>query len=582
MNSNKHFSKEIFISNWKRLFFIPIVIFTIMFFGGPYNLYMNIAHWNNMGNELNDTELMWALSSSIEVLSHPIFLMFAAIAPVMAVFAYLYNNKSAYMMHAFPVTRKALYISNILSGILMVILPALINAIIMTPIASGMFPKAVAIVWMAVAKGILEIIFFFGLGTLIGMITGSFVVLPILYFIANVLYCALYALILAIKTPFFFGFYNWGAIDSTLSPVVHISTMGSSNNEIINGYIFVIALVGILFLFIGYYAYKKRNVECAGDPIPVSWLRPVFRWGVSFCASVCAILLFSELTDGLGRIPLLIFYIVGFIVFGLIMFIAVQMILKRSFKIFNKRLLKEYAAMAIAFSVFSLVLCFDPLGREDFVPEEANLAAVGLSVAESDTVFLEGDDVAKLLDIHKDIVDNKSLLIDQQKKINSWNGIMDGDYPKWDHIEIVYTLKNGKKVARYYTIIENDDASSDDIIDRTADIVNSPRNVLAQVLLSEDNENLSLYYMELYLQDEDDIYSDDVSISEKKIIYDAMKKDIEEGRAKKALVENVIGNIMMDYENKEVASDAITSSSFLLTEECVNTKEALTKLNYLR
>ena len=61
--------------------------------------------------------------------STPIALLSLAVGIIvaMAVFSYLYNNRSSQMFHSLPVRRTELFISNFLSGLCMILVPILLT-----------------------------------------------------------------------------------------------------------------------------------------------------------------------------------------------------------------------------------------------------------------------------------------------------------------------------------------------------------------------------------------------------------------------------------------------------------------------
>lgn len=60
----------------------------------------------------------------------PMFVFIAATVCAMTVFFYLYQNRSANMIHALPVSRKELYVTNVVSGFLFLIVPQILTFVI--------------------------------------------------------------------------------------------------------------------------------------------------------------------------------------------------------------------------------------------------------------------------------------------------------------------------------------------------------------------------------------------------------------------------------------------------------------------
>src|SRR5665648_757198 len=92
----------------------------------------------------------------------PFYMAAHLIMPVLTavvVFRYLQSASSTTMMHSLPFSRYKLYNSNLLSGLIMVITPILLNGLIMLAIAKpafntlGMDPSSLAVATDAFTRG---------------------------------------------------------------------------------------------------------------------------------------------------------------------------------------------------------------------------------------------------------------------------------------------------------------------------------------------------------------------------------------------------------------------------------------------
>mgnify|MGYP007010936560 FL=1 len=253
-------------------------------------------------------------------------LVFGVLA-AMAVCSHLYNARSANFFGSLPVRREGLFATHYLAGLAFLVVPnaaiflltLLIEAIGGTVLLPGLG------FWLAVACG--ECFFFYSLAVFCGMFTGHILALPAFYGIFNVL--------------------TWALL-----------------------------LAGASFLL-----YRARRLESAGDVVSVRCMRPVFQYGVAFCAG----LTFGIATTSFlgGQEPTLM---ASILVWGVAGYFAARMLLDKSFRVL--RYWKGAAAVAGVFTALFLVVGFDLTGFETRVPDPDQV----------DYVELEGANLCSLAD----------------------------------------------------------------------------------------------------------------------------------------------------------------------------------------
>ena len=89
-------------------------------------------------------------------------LFLVAIVIAAAVFGYLYQSRSANMIHAFPVTRTELFVTNYLSGLALMAIPQLLAALATNLVILGKANSMIWAVWTWFGITFGETIFFFG------------------------------------------------------------------------------------------------------------------------------------------------------------------------------------------------------------------------------------------------------------------------------------------------------------------------------------------------------------------------------------------------------------------------------------
>lgn len=317
-------------------------------------------------------------------------LVFGVLA-AMAVCSHLYNARSANFFGSLPVRREGLFATHYLAGLAFLVVPnaaiflltLLIEAIGGTVLLPGLG------FWLAVACG--ECFFFYSLAVFCGMFTGHILALPAFYGIFNVLTWALCVLASAVFDRFYYGFSGFGPwmqiLVGWLTPVMKLGSgvMGWYADGLFQtrGLDSAAAYAGAALLLAGasFLLYRARRLESAGDVVSVKCMRPVFQYGVAFCAGLA----FGMATTSFlgGHEPTLM---ISILVWGVAGYFAAQMLLDKSFRVFKKW--KGGLAVAGAFTALFLVVGFDLTGFETWVP----------SPDQVDYVELEGANLCSLAD----------------------------------------------------------------------------------------------------------------------------------------------------------------------------------------
>ena len=191
-------------------------------------------------------------------------------------------------------------------------------------------------------------------------------------------------------------------------------------------YTAICAAVGIAAAVVGLILYRHRKLESAGDFLAVRGLTPVMQTIFAVGAGVVLYLL-SDLLFSIGTNAFL------FLALGLVAgYFGGKMLLERRVAVFSLRSFLGLGIIALVFAGSMFITDLDPLNLENRVPEEADVVAVRLHYKRTDATFTDPADIAGILDAHKTVV---------REKPNQG----------WGYGSVVYTLKDGTKMTRYYT-----------------------------------------------------------------------------------------------------------------------------------
>lgn len=482
--------------------------------------------------------------------------LFLCVLCTMAAFSYLYNNRSACMMHALPMRREKLFGTQYLAGISMVILPELAVSVLTLLLELALVPSeywgqtltALGTLLLAVLA---QAVAFYSIAVFCAMFTGHILALPVFYGVVNFIVVGLFALTQALCNMFLFGFSNLPNEDwaMNLSPAVALSyashwntywendvkvSVGFQSPETLGVYVVVGLILSVLALFI----YRRRHVESAGDVVAVPLVRPIFRAGVALCCGLClgaftgALLSFGDSRASLCLMVTL---------WTLVGYVAAEMLLKKSFHVF-KGCWKGAAAVTAVSALVCAGCYFDWMGVETRVPDGAQVAnlsgaiSMGAPWDSGGDLALGGTDDSdalreKVVALHQAIVDDYEQ-----------NGWPDPFHPQaTGNISVVlnYRLDNGRSLnRRYYLPLYQEDLEKEGTLTHAVQDLLSDREVVRKAYDFERYEGQTLAAVKLQTvawtqkptdESRGDKKLDQLSGAQRAALWQAVRQDFDEG-----------------------------------------------------
>lgn len=403
---------------------------------------------------------------------------FFAVLLAMALFSYLMNSRSVGLMHSLPITRGRQFATHFVVGVIMFTAVHLAAALLALPVQAALGAVDVRGTWEWFAAAELTSLFFFALAALCAMITGWLLAIPVIYTGINFLFGAFYLLISTMTQMFYWGYESngWPAWVSWLTPLVRLYNvaapagpddivlygMENGTNYYVNylparfwNAMLIYTVAAVLFIVIAWLFCRARHSETAGDAIVFPWLRPVVLYVISLAGGMgLGILLWYLVSYGESIYVMLLCQIVA----GLIVYFGVQMLLHKSFKVFNHRGWLGAAALAAALVIISLVIRFDAFGAQKYVPDVNQIESAQINTYAYDNIpsvrgLKDPQGLEKLTALHKAILEQgrpASQEIDQINSIPTSEYTGDQDYFTFS---IDYTLKDGNTIRRSYSQI---------------------------------------------------------------------------------------------------------------------------------
>ena len=376
----------------------------------------------------------------IEILYNPIVLLTIFVLPVLVsilLFKYTNEEKSSSFIHGLPISKRKLYITNILTGIVMYVIPFLLNVIIILLLNLGEMGKylqfADIMKWFGVCM--LYNTIFFAFATFIGTFCASKISHGILTYI--LMYAPIGGLAIA-SIIMESALYGFKGLSSNLEefrgwPFIKIiedfREMGSyylsQTIKFETSTIIIYIASIIVMLVLGYFIYKKRKLEITKEFIAFKGIRSFVKYVATFLVNLLSYMYFCDVIEENKIVTLLASFIIT-----LIAYLIIEMILKKTYKVFKSII--GFIVYAVIVTIGFVILNTGAFGYETRIPKAEDVQEVDFSLS-SDTInFREKQNI-------ENVIDFQQKLINEKKK-------------GYTEYTLEYKLKNGRKITRKYNI----------------------------------------------------------------------------------------------------------------------------------
>lgn len=446
-------SRHIILEDLKRYWGIAALYLLISFTTGPLEIVSALNRPNGINIRLVKS-VMGITGSEIQfilAISYPVLLS-------ILIYRYLQQSRSATLMHSFPITRKELFHSHNIAGFLLISIPILINTIVLLIIwmtYNGdnatfieIFTASRILTWMGVLLLVNFIVYL--MGSTIAMITGISMIQGILSMIFLFFPIGLGELIRRNFEQLIYGFAinlnNYNNTAASMSPGIGLLSGDSIDGSMIIWYL----ILGVILYLVSYYLYQKRQLERASDSIAFKIMKPIFKYGVTFCT----MLLLGAYFSSLMKTTLWLY--VGYGIGGFLGYIIAEMIIQKSIWVFKN--IKGFIIYSLIIVIVFLGIKGDVIGYEGRMPEleDVHRAYYGSGLYNywytvSDEVQITDmkkgvgilkdiDNIESVMHLHEHLLENKDKFTNIERS---------GYIPT---IGIVYELKNGRKIVREYKV----------------------------------------------------------------------------------------------------------------------------------
>ena len=450
----------------------------------------------------------------------------------MAVFSYLYSNRSACMIHALPMRRETIFGSQYLAGLSFFMVPHIIIYVLMlaTEVSMNCLNLWSLTLWFLVQSG--TCFFFYSFGVFCAMFTGHLLALPVFYGILNGLVLVVLVLIQEVCRIYLYGFAGFGTIVEEgavwLTPFIKLYTaINTSYVQPLDQVrlfdakvVIVYAVVGVLLTVAALLLYRGRHIESAGDVVSVKIVRPIFKYGFALCVGLSG----GMVTKAILYLENNVAFMLWMVIWGIVGYFVAEMLLQKSFRVLKAW--KGSVAVVIAIVLFSVSIYQDWYGFEQWTPNPEQVERVQLkglrgSPWDSANSEIDRDDaegIAQMVALHQAIIHQ-----DTTGKGNQDTG--------W--ATITYIMKDGHTIRRSYDGISmyEGDLTTEGTVAYAAQAILDDRENVAQ-LYNIEEVNLNRL-VECYI---DSIWNEETQKMETlyldggtQKLWDAVQQDFAEG-----------------------------------------------------
>lgn len=429
------FNKEMIKQVGRSVGWISVLYFLGLLFAVPLRIMMTFTDQNF--RYFTPIESLFKFDFGLQII------LFVSVPVLIAVFLFrfLHVKQAADLMHSMPVKREKIYHFYTITGLLYLIIPVLLIALITSGI-HGLyqldlyFQQSDIVAWTGTV--ILFNAVFYMAGVFIAMVTGISTVQGVLTYILLLFPAGFSLLIIYNLGMMLYGFpsdYIQARNIEKLTPIVHLSSMESQELSMTGTlvYILILSILYVLSLFI----YKKRKVESASEAIAFASLKVIFKYGVAFCTMMFGGMYFDAMENQFGWL------LFGYGFGGILGYYVAEMVLQKTWRVFGQ--VRGLGFFAAAMIIFLLIIqSFAPYEKR--VPELNEVKSVTLTnvihTTQDELIapqpLKKRENIEKVRELHTEIITNEK---------QNEQGMEMGEFALF-----VYELTNGRKMIRQYHI----------------------------------------------------------------------------------------------------------------------------------
>lgn len=344
-------------------------------------------------------------------------------APLIALllFGDLYNSRMCNGLHAMPVRRDQIFVTNLLSGLTFSLVPTAVMSLVCLPVlAEGMVTQGWQIAWYWFLGTNLQFVCCFGIAVLSVFCAGSWYAMLAVYGGIQFASPLLFLILDCFYVKMLPGVDLTGWLIAQLSPIWRLlgSYMDLQSYRLLQRIFYgreeemvasftllpdtwkalgLWALAGVALAGLGWLLYRKRNLECARDPISLPRLVPVVQVVFSLALGFGVALVFQALLDRENDLLIWLVLLASIAV----SWFAVKMALCRSNQVFRKRNILPLLPVLLAVVLSLAATHWDILGIAQWVPRAEQVRCADIYVDGESIALTDPEDISAVLRLHR-------------------------------------------------------------------------------------------------------------------------------------------------------------------------------------
>lgn len=387
----------------------------------------------------------------------------------MVMFSYLYSARSSGMMSSLPIRRETLFITAYLTGILPLLIADALVILLTYAFTAGTGYFSFGAYMQSLAATAMANIAFYSFGVFCAMLTGSIIILPLVYLVLNLTAYVAESAVRALLKDFVYGMCYERIELEVFSPMVALInrlTVRRVSEEVnapwhIVGmeYLLIYCAAGLLLAFFALLIYRRRHMESATDVVAVPILKPVFKYCMAGGTAVVFAVFISSNFFGMtfrGMTLALLIMLMMFIGAFIGYFLA-EMLMQKTVRVFSGKW-KGYFISCAVIALSVLAFETDVFGYEKYVPAFEKVESVEIS--RGSALLKEPENIEEMLSLHRSIIDNKPVNESAKSRY---------------YVSLDYHMTDGSTVSREFYLSGDGDLVNDESSDihRMSELTNT-------------------------------------------------------------------------------------------------------------
>ncbi|MGP4062791.1 DUF6449 domain-containing protein [Halobacillus sp. H74] len=444
------FNKEIIKQDFRNVGWVGIVYFLGIFFLAPLQLFMDLSRMEPQLSNYNRGSFGGIFGFDMQI----IFLFLLPVLMAIFIFRYLHVRGASDFAHSFPLKRGNLFNHHIIAGLVLLLVPILLNYLILlisaiTMDVSDYYSIIDLSYWLWLMSFITILIFMSSV--FIGTLTGLSAVQGLLTYIFLLFPAGIYVLVAFHISSYIDGFSGDVVLNRFLekySPLINVVEYprGGELGQYIEAPVEPTTLIiygiaaGVLYAA-SFVLYNKRPLEAASKAIAVTALQPFFKYGVTFCFALFWGMYFGSTQHSHD------WMIAGYVIGGAFGYLIAVMLLEKTWRVFNWRHLKGWIVYGLGAGILIAILPLFWQNYEAYIPAQSEIKQVYVgngyyqyesgeeSEGEDLSFITSSEAIDAVRSLHGELIENSSSL--------DSNGAS---------FFIAYQLDNGEEVLRRYQV----------------------------------------------------------------------------------------------------------------------------------